>query len=355
MKRALVLGAGLAGLTAALRLSQSGVVVTVLEARMRVGGRALSVAQGAGAIDLGPAWIWPALQPRIMSLLAEMDLETLQQFEDGTFIHEMSAQTARGHFPRRYQDAARVRGGMSALARSLAGALPEGAIKFGQVVSHLDVTHGAQVTTVDGTSWTGDIIVCAVPGPIVAAWDVAPAWPSDIAAALTRWPTWMAAHAKVVALYDRPFWREKGLSGGAVSQIGPMVEIADQSDPQSGVFGLFGFVGVPVERRHDPDAIKEQAVAQLVRLFGAEAGRPTGLHLQDWAREPFTATLSDHSPAPGHPPYGAPGLSRTVADRLVFAGAEVSSRHGGLIEGAILTAERAAHWAAATLARDTGH
>ncbi len=37
----------------------------------------------------------------------------------------------------------------------------------------------------------------------------------------------MAGHAKVVALYERPFWREQGLSGDAISHCGTLAEIHD--------------------------------------------------------------------------------------------------------------------------------
>lgn len=349
MTGALILGAGLAGLIAAYRLHQAGHTVCVLEARPRVGGRALSVAQGAGGIDLGPAWIWPAMQPQVVGLLAELGLESVPQLEDGDFIYEAVQQTQRGAFPKRYSDAARVRGGVQALVQALAEALPEGTVQFGQEVCRLDLTGAPQVTTTDGTIWDGDVVICAVPGPIAAVWHVAPAWSTKIADALTRWPTWMAAHAKVVAFYDRPFWRDTGLSGGAVSQVGPLVEIADQSDPEAGVYGLFGFVGLPFEARQDAERLKAAALAQLVRLFGTDAAKPSALHLMDWAQEPFTATTADRIAPAGHPPYGAPELSQFVADRLVFAGAEVSARNGGLIEGAIETGTRAAAFVAKAL------
>lgn len=348
MSRALVLGAGLAGLTAALRLHQTGHQVKVLEARTRVGGRALSIAAGGGGIDLGPAWIWPAYQPRVVALLQEAGLETLPQFEDGDFVYETAVQTQRGTFPRRYGDAARVRCGVQALAHRLADALPDGAIQFGQVVRSVDLTGRPEVTT-ESQTWDADVVVCAVPGPIAATWDMTPGWTPEIARDLTRWPTWMAAHAKVVALYDRPFWRDAGLSGGAVSHVGPLFEIADQSDPATGVFGLFGFVGLPFEGRQDKGALREASLAQLERLFGAEAATPTRVEIMDWAAEPFTATQADQTPPHGHPPYGAPALSGPVAGRLFFAGAEVSQESAGLIEGAIASGERAAVLAGAAL------
>ena len=350
MTRALILGAGLAGLVAAYRLHQSGQAVSVLEARNRVGGRALSVVQGAGGIDLGPAWIWPAMQPQVVALLAEMGLDTLPQFEDGDFIYEAGGQIQRGAFPKRYSDAARVRGGVQALAQALFEALPADTVRFGQEVCGVNLADTPQLTTTDGAVWKADVVICAVPGPIAAAWDVVPAWPTEVATALTCWPTWMAAHAKVVAFYDQPFWRDAGLSGGAVSHIGPLVEIADQSDPDKGVFGLFGFVGVPFEGRQDTAALKAAALAQLVRLFGAQAETPTALHLMDWGQEPFTATPADRVAPAGHPPYGAPELSRPVEGQFIFAGAEVSARNGGLIEGAIETGTQAAAFAVKAMA-----
>lgn len=349
VKRALVLGAGLAGLTAALRLHQAGVAVTVLEARSRVGGRAFSVAVGSGGIDLGPAWIWPAYQPHVTSLLAEMGLDVIPQYENGDFIHETRARVQRGAFPHRYADAARVRGGVQALARHLLAALPDGTVCFDRPVARVDLSATPRVVTRDGSVWTADTVICAVPGPIAATWDMVPAWPIDVARAFGQWPTWMAAHAKIVAIYDDPFWRTDGLSGGAVSQIGPLVEVADQSDPDAGAYGLFGFVGVPYEHRQDVDALKAAALAQLVRLFGDAARAPTALHVMDWADEPYTTTDADRVPPHGHPPYGAPALSRSVAGRLFFAGAEVSARNGGLIEGAIETGMRAAQEATAAL------
>jgi monoamine oxidase len=55
-----VVGAGFAGLAAALDLHDAGVSVVVLEARKRVGGRVLSVELGNGEIaELGAEWIMP--------------------------------------------------------------------------------------------------------------------------------------------------------------------------------------------------------------------------------------------------------------------------------------------------------
>ena len=84
--------------------------------------------------------------------------------------------------------------------------------------------------------------------------------PAMDAATVAMWratPTWMAPHAKVFAVYDRPFWRDAGLSGMAQSLVGPLVEIHDATTA-SGRAALFGFVGVlvalPIVAAHNVSA-----------------------------------------------------------------------------------------------------
>ncbi|MEV6393020.1 flavin monoamine oxidase family protein [Nocardia xishanensis] len=78
-----VIGAGFAGLTAALRLKQAGRSVALLEARDRLGGRTFTEVRADGSwIDRGGAWIGPG-QDRIRALMTEFGISSYQQFTEG--------------------------------------------------------------------------------------------------------------------------------------------------------------------------------------------------------------------------------------------------------------------------------
>jgi monoamine oxidase len=152
----------------------------------------------------------------------------------------------------------------------------------------------------------------------------------------------MAGHAKAVAVYDRPFWLEAGLSGDAMSRHGPVVEIHDASPATGGPYALFGFIGVPPRARSDQQALRRQIQAQLIRLFGPEAATPNILCLKDWAYDRLTATELDAQAPHVHSQYGLPRVLNGLWDGdLILAGTEVAPKFGGYLEGALEASELA--------------
>jgi len=97
-----VVGAGLAGLTAARDLTALGRSVIVLEARDRVGGRVVSWPSGDGqVVEMGGQYAGPG-QDRILALAAELDVATFPTYDDGAKVLHFNGRrgTYSGDIPR---------------------------------------------------------------------------------------------------------------------------------------------------------------------------------------------------------------------------------------------------------------
>ena len=85
-----IIGAGLAGLTAALELRTAGRSVCVVEARERVGGRTLDYSIGGGhVVERGGQWIGNT-QTEILALAEELGVENFPSYTQGKTVLYMN-------------------------------------------------------------------------------------------------------------------------------------------------------------------------------------------------------------------------------------------------------------------------
>ncbi|RWD52265.1 MAG: amine oxidase [Mesorhizobium sp.] len=363
----IIVGGGLAGLISARLLHQAGIDFLLLEARNRLGGRILS-ADATGqpsddGFDLGPSWFWPGMQPAIGELVRDLALPFFPQNSDGDVVFQRMSREA----PQRYRglqqepQSMRLAGGTGAIISALASCLPKASILLEARVTRVALS-GPQVEVrfvdasgAERSEMTARVIFALPPRLLESTVSFSPALD---AATVRRWrdtPTWMAPHAKVFALYDRPFWREAGLSGTAQSMVGPLMEIHDATTA-SGKAALFGFVGLSAEQRKavGRDAMIAASLQQLAQLFGPQAGTPSATLFKDWAADPLTATRDDQV-AGGHlTPSTQQWVEGEWHDRISLAGSETSCSEPGYLAGGIEAARRAVAEVAGGLVKSPG-
>ena len=338
----LIVGGGLSGLTAAWHLCRHDVNVLLVESRYRLGGRILTRHMHGKPFDLGPSWIWPG-QPHVARLLAEFQIPTFPQFSSGNLLR----QSANGDVFRESQvspmvGSMRVVGGLGALINALSKDIGPEHIRLDATMTSLRWTESDLIAHISGASRNDDVsaqqVVFAVPPRSVAHIQYSPTLSQETMQALQSVPTWMAGHAKFVAIYKAPFWRAAGLSGTALSRRGPLAEIHDASPEDGGPSALFGFVGLTCQARAalDTSSLTQLAIRQLVTLFGPEAAEPLDVLYYDWSTDHHTATPEDLQPLDHPPVYGLNvPLHAPWQQYLHFIGTETSFTNGGLVEGAI--------------------
>ena len=350
-----IVGGGLCGLALASKLEARGCDYALFEARDRLGGRILSVRCETArmAVDLGPAWFWPDIHPRMTGLVADLGLTSFPQWENGTVLHLTSADAKPEPIAvdNLHGSAHRVVGGAGAVVGGLARRLTSERIHLSCVLSRVEDagTHLRLHFLDRGQPFevAARRAVLALPPRLVdERVAFAPGLHPTLRNALRHVPTWMAQQAKVVMGYEKAFWREAGLAGNAFAHHPNAVlgEVYDACDGPSQRAALGGFVSLPPALRASfRNGLPMLVRSQLVQLFGHEAQRGEN-HYQDWASEAFTCARRDRVLPPETPHYGDPLLQvGHWGGRLHFGGSETARFGGGYLEGALEAAGRLVH------------
>jgi monoamine oxidase len=236
----------------------------------------------------------------------------------------------------------RIAGGSQRIAEAIAAELGD-VLRLGAPADKLTVCQeGVEVAVRGSAAILARRAIVAVPTPLRNRIAFEPELPKPAAS--------VAEHAgfgrliKCAAVYERPFWRDAGLSGEALSDVGPATLTFDNSPPDAKPAVLLGFVGGADADAHaglNEAERRERVLGCFGRMFGGEALSPARYLEQDWAAEEW----SDGGPTfvlrPGDWSVAGPGLREPVGP-IHWAGTETASRWAGFMDGAVRSGERAA-------------
>lgn len=392
-KRAIVIGAGLAGLVAADELVRVGWEAEVLEARERVGGRTWSRELANGAtVEMGAEFILPGnsevralagelglglwdkgmrygrRQPRggigtseaelaagvaaVTAALAELEgrpsarelLDSLP-IADGAREAirarlEISSASSAEQVPATDMDgiahigdepAPSVAGGNQGLALALAARLAE-AVRVGDPAERVEWERGAvRVRTASGRVSAADACVIAVPASAIGRIEFEPELPAGVGEALSRVRYGHAAKLFVPLAEAAP--------PGAVMNVPERywcwiaTGVGERPMP---VVSCFAGSPAALERLAVADG-PEAWLESLAALRPELALEPAGAVLSTWDDDPWAGAAYSISP----PPELTAALAAPVGP-LAFAGEHLGGAFNGLMEGAIRSGRRAA-------------
>jgi monoamine oxidase len=249
----------------------------------------------------------------------------------------------------------RLVGGSVVIAEKVAAKLGSRVALGAPVETITDHDGAVRVTTRGGPTVDAQHAIVAVPPVLAARIAYAPGLPAGKKAVLRAMVP--GSLTKVEAVYDKPFWRDAGLSGQGVSDAGLARVPYDNSPPDAGVGILMSFIGGKLHREWkglDAATRRARILDDFVRFTADERARtPLELLEKDWTTETWTRGCPVGHFAGGRDAvlakHGA--QLRAAHGRIHFAGTETSDYWLGYMDGAVRAGERAAKDVGAALRR----
>src|SRR4051794_6957433 len=444
-----VVGAGLAGLTAARQLKAAGKKVVLIEADSRVGGRVLNIPIGDGKITEGGAEFIGETQDHIAQLAKDLGLETFKTYNEGNNLYyrngtalpyqstgplgpvppdpsggvdaeqalvkldNMASQinldkpwdspnaaewdgqtfetwkqdnvkTPNGQFlldvactsvfsvePRDvsllfvlfYIAAAgnestpstlerlvttapgaqsdRVVGGTQLIPLTMARQLGKRVV-LSSPVRKITQQKGRVRVESEKMIAVGQRVIVAIPPPLAGRLQYVPRLPALRDQLTQRMP--QGSVMKVIAIYDKPFWRDDKWTGQVVSDVGPAQVTFDNTPPEGTPGALMAFVEASTARQLDAvskDELKSKVVDNFATYYGDKARSPIAFYEKRWDNDVWHRGCPVCVPGPGVLlDFGT--AIRTPIGRIHWAGTETSTFWNGYMDGAVRSGERAA-------------
>jgi monoamine oxidase len=281
-------------------------------------------------------------EPRELSLLYTLFYIAASGDEQNVGTFERNFNTAGGAQERRFV------GGAEAIALAVAEALDR-RVQLSKPVTRIVQSLSGVTVYADRYKVRGQRVIVAMPPTLAGRIQYDPPLPFLRDQLSQRMP--QGTLLKFEAVYDRPFWRDRGLNGQAVSENGPVKATFDTS-PADGSLGiLMGFVGGHEARvwgDRQPSELRDAALQNFADYFGAEALDPLEVVNFSWATEPWSRGCPVAVLGPGTLIDFGSAL-RAPTGRIHWAGTETSTYWNGYMDGAVRSGERAAAEALAEL------
>ncbi|KAI8502522.1 hypothetical protein Bbelb_201100 [Branchiostoma belcheri] len=334
------------GLCAAKLLQESGLDVRVLEARDRVGGRTYTKRDPSyGYVDLGGSYVGPT-QDRILRLAKELDLKTyvvdmkekaVLYFEEPTMNYDTVYTSARVINPILIQER-KIVGGAMQVSEKIAALLGDRVVLSSPVLRIDQEDTVAIVTTHSGQQYR--LVQRMTMGSII----------------------------KTNTYYRTAFWKEKGFSGEAQSDIGPVSYCVDDTKPDGSHPAITGFILAghardvcemsPEERMAATRGVKrilewkppgkrplgrprmrwtdglKKILAKRTNISFEEAGEPVNYVEQNWMADPFSGGCFVATLGPGVLTSFGRAIRKPFG-KVYFAGTETAVKWNGYMDGAV--------------------
>lgn len=162
-----------------------------------------------------------------------------------------------------------------------------------------------------------------------------------------------ASAMKAFFVYDEPFWRDAGLNGQLISDVGPARMSNDTGIPGDDRGMILTFLEGEQARTFGrwPEAERRQALTDLlVRHFGPQAAKPTHYIDGEWSERPWTRGCYNANMGPLVWTNFGSALCTPVGP-VHWASTETATFWSAYMEGAVDAGERAAQEVIESLGR----